>query len=169
LALAKLYLDTGRPTLGATRRSYPIAAPEPRVGPAPTDAVLIAVVGAHLTGEPLNHQLTDLHGRLIQRTKTAALYRLFALPATSPPKPGLLRVGPDNGSSIELEVWELPVQGFGKFVHNVPPPLTIGTVHLENGQTVKGFLCEEIAAKGATDITLFGGWKAYRKSLGIVN
>jgi allophanate hydrolase len=169
LALAKLYLDSVRPTLGATKRSYPSAAPEPRVGPAPTDAVLIAVVGAHLTGEPLNHQLTDLHGRLIQRTKTAALYRLFALRATSPPKPGLLRVGPDNGSSIELEVWELPVQGFGKFVHNVPPPLTIGTVHLESGQTVKGFLCEEIAAKGATDITVFGGWKAYRKSLGIVN
>ncbi len=165
LALAKLYLDSVRPTLGATKSSYPSAVPDPRIGPAPSDAVLIAVVGAHLTGEPLNHQLTDLHGRLIQRTKTAALYRLFALPATSPPKPGMVRVGPDNGSSIELEVWELPIRGFGKFVHSVPPPLTIGTVHLENGQTVKGFLCEEAAAKGATDITTFGGWKTYLRSL----
>jgi len=165
LALAKLYLDSVRPTLGATKSSYPSAAPEPRIGPAPTDAVLIAVVGAHLTGEPLNHQLTDLQGRLIQRTKTAALYRLFALPATSPAKPGLVRVGPDNGCSIELEVWELPVQGFGKFVRNVPPPLTIGTVHLENGQTVKGFLCEEAGVSGATDITAFGGWKMYLRSL----
>jgi allophanate hydrolase len=176
LALAKLYLASVRATLGATKRPYPTAVLEKRIGPAPaagrvsglsehTDAVLIAVVGAHLTGEPLNHQLTDLHGRLIERTKTAALYRLFALPATSPPKPGLVRVGPDNGSSIELEVWELPVQGFGKFVRNVPPPLTIGTVHLESGQTVKGFLCEEAGVRGATDITSFGGWKMYLKSL----
>ncbi|MBV8226894.1 MAG: allophanate hydrolase, partial [Verrucomicrobia bacterium] len=166
-ALGQSYLESLHPMLGATRVPCPVADPEGSATAAP-DGIMIAVVGAHLTGEPLNHQLTDLDARFIQRTKTAPLYRMFALPASAPAKPGLVRVGPESGSSVELEVWELPVREFGKFVKNIPTPLTIGTIHLESGQQVKGFLCEEVATNGATDITRFGGWKAYCESLDLV-
>jgi allophanate hydrolase len=162
-ALAQSYLESLHPMLGATKVPCPVADPKSGATAAP-DTIMVAVVGAHLTGEPLNYQLTELDARFIQRTKTAPLYRMFALPASSPAKPGLVRVGPESGSSIELEVWELPVREFGKFVKNIPTPLTIGTIHLENGQQVKGFLCEEVAVAGATDITEFGGWKTYLKN-----
>lgn len=168
-ALIKPYLESLRPTLGATKASYPVAQLEQSRPQARPDGAMLAVVGAHLTGEPLNYQLTDLHARLIKRTTTAPIYRLFALQGSSPPKPGLVQAGPETGASIEVEVWEIPVREFGKFVQNVPSPLTIGTIHLENRQPVKGFLCEGIATHGATDITGFGGWKNYLKSLSIVS
>ena len=168
LDLAKRYLESLRPALGATKAAYPVAQPEQSGRQAAPQGVMLAVVGAHLSGEPLNHQLTDLRSRLVERTKTARIYRLFALRATSPPKPGLIQVGPESGSPIEVEVWEIPVHEFGTFLQKVPSPLSIGTVHLENGQQVKGFLCEGIAANGATDISEFGGWKNYLKSLSIV-
>jgi len=164
-ALTKPYLESLCPALGATKTAYPAAQPKRNGVQTPPDGVVVAVVGAHLTGEPLNHQLTDLHARLVERTKTAPVYRLFALQGTSPPKPGLVRVGSESGSAIDLETWEIPVQEFGKFIQKVPAPLTIGTVQLENGQQVKGFLCEEAGVSGATDITGFGGWKMYLKSL----
>ncbi|MBV8215596.1 MAG: allophanate hydrolase, partial [Verrucomicrobia bacterium] len=167
-ALAKPYLESFRPRLGATSAAYPDTSPERSRPPAWPQGVRLAVVGAHLTGEPLNYQLTDLRARLIESTKTAPIYRLFALEGTSPPKPGLIRVGSENGSSIDVEVWDIPVDEFGKFFQNVPSPLVVGTIQLENGQQVKGFLCEGIAANGATDITEFGGWKNYLKTLGIV-
>ena len=169
LALAKPYLESLRPALGATKAAYPAAQPEQSRTQAAPQGVMLAVVGAHLTGEPLNYQLTDLRSRFIERTKTARIYRLFALRATSPPKPGLIQVGPESGFSIDVEVWEIPVHEFGKFLQNIPSPLSIGTVHLEDGQQVKGFLCEGIAANGATDISEFGGWKNYLKSLSIVS
>jgi allophanate hydrolase len=168
LALAKLYLESLRPALGATKAAYPLAQLQQNKPQAQPQGVMLAVVGAHLTGEPLNYQLTDLRSRFIERTKTAPIYRLFALQGTSPPKPGLIQVDPESGSSIDVEVWEIPVHEFGNFVQNVPSPLSIGTVHLVNGQQVKGFLCEGIAANGATDISEFGGWKNYLKSLTIV-
>jgi allophanate hydrolase len=126
-------------------------------------AVRIAVVGAHLSGEPLNHQLTGRAGRLLAATRTAARYRLYALAGTTPPKPGLVHAG-DDGAAIEVEVWELGEEAFGSFVAEVPPPLAIGTVELEDGTSVKGFVCEPRALAGATDITHFGGWRAYRSA-----
>jgi allophanate hydrolase len=131
------------------------------------DAVRLAVVGAHLSGEPLNHQLLDAGASLVQTIDTAPGYRLYALPDTEPAKPGLVGGGPPNGPGIELEVWELPLEGFGRLVAGVPPPLAIGTVALEDGRAVKGFLCEADAVAGARDITEFGGWRAYRASLGV--
>ncbi|MFZ4517503.1 MAG: allophanate hydrolase-related protein [Microthrixaceae bacterium] len=127
--------------------------------------IRIAVVGAHLSGQPLNHQLTDRGGRLVATTRTAPAYRLVALD-TEPPKPGLLRTvtdgvaDPDAGA-VEVEVWELDEAGFGTFVDGVPAPLCIGTVELADGTTVKGFLCEEVATRGAPDITATGGWRAH--------
>jgi allophanate hydrolase len=124
---------------------------------------LLAVVGAHLVGQPLNHQLTDRAAVLVRTTTTAGCYRLFALD-TDPPKPGLVRVGPGEPGSgaVEVEVWELDDAGFGSFVAAVPPPLCIGTVLLADGSAVMGFLCESVALDGAPDITATGGWRAYR-------
>jgi allophanate hydrolase len=164
-ALVKPYLESLRGTLGATMATYRGVQPKPHGLQTRPSGVMLAVVGAHLTGEPLNYQLTDLSARFVASTRTAPIYRLFALQSTSPSKPGLVRVGPEIGSSIDIEVWEIPVAEFGNFVENVLSPLSIGTVHLENGQQVKGFLCEGIATNGAADITEFGGWKNYLKHL----
>jgi allophanate hydrolase len=118
------------------------------------------VVGAHLSGQPLNHQLTDARARFVRTTRTSNDYRLFALPGTVPPKPGLVRSGP-GGAAIELEIWELPSAEVGGFLSKVGPPLAIGTIDIEDGSRVHGFLCEAHGATGAEDISAFGGWRAY--------
>jgi allophanate hydrolase len=143
--------------LGATNAALPPAPPlpTPRNG-----NVLLAVVGAHLSGQPLNKQLTELAAQLVRSCNTAAEYRLYALANTVPPKPGLARVS-SGGRAIEVEVWELSSDAFGQFVKGVPAPMTIGTLLLEDGSSVHGFGCEPIALEGATDITEFGGWRAY--------
>ena len=145
--------------LGATDHPLP-PAPPPRSTPV-VDTVRLAVVGAHLSGLPLNPQLTERGACLVWTGQTEPAYRLYALPNTAPPKPGLVRVA-ENGAAIALEVWELSTTAFGSFVAAVPPPLCIGTVTLSTGEAVKGFLCEPAALAGAEDVTHFGGWRAYR-------
>lgn len=125
--------------------------------------VNVAVVGAHLRGQPLNSQLTQRGGTLVRTTHSAACYRLYALANTTPPKPGLLRVAQD-GAPIELEVWSLPLTEYGSFVAGIPTPLGIGMLELEDGEPVQGFLCEPYALDGATDITAYGGWRHYLAS-----
>ncbi|SDR73666.1 allophanate hydrolase [Halopseudomonas xinjiangensis] len=141
---------------GATDRALP--AP-PMSTNAPDGYVRLAVVGAHLTGMPLNTQLTERHARFVESTFTASNYRLFALPNTTPPKPGLIRSG--DGAEIIVELWDVPVELFGSFVALIPAPLGIGTLTLKDGREVKGFICEGVAVEGATDITHLGGWRAY--------
>ncbi|MEU3626667.1 allophanate hydrolase [Amycolatopsis coloradensis] len=119
----------------------------------------IAVVGAHLRGQPLNHELTSRGGRFVSAGPTAAEYRLYALD-TVPPKPGLVRAA-SGGEPIEAEVWDLPLAGFGEFVAGVPAPLAIGKVRLADGSEVSGFVCEPMAVEGAEDITGYGGWVGY--------
>jgi allophanate hydrolase len=121
----------------------------------------IAVVGAHLSGMPLNGDLRALGARYLERTATAPDYRLYALPDAEPAKPGLLRVAASAGAAIEVEVWALPPDAFGRFVAAVAPPLAIGTLRLADGRTVKGFLVESEAVVGAPDISAFGGWRAF--------
>jgi allophanate hydrolase len=137
---------------------------EARRGRLAPPALPIAVVGAHLAGQPLNHQLTDRGARLLATSRTADCYRLHAL-ATEPPKPGLRRVE-RGGAHIELEVWDLAPARFADFVASVPPPMTIGTVVLEDGSSVPGFLCEPVAFRGAPDISAYGGWRGYLDSAG---
>jgi allophanate hydrolase len=130
--------------------------------------VTLAVVGAHLRGQPLNWQLREAGARYLETTRTSACYRLYALAATTPPKPGLARTDDGEGAAIELELWELPLRLFGKFVADVPAPLGIGSVELADGRYVKGFICEPVALAsggGARNITAFGGWRAYLSSL----
>ena len=119
----------------------------------------IAVVGAHLAGMPLHGQLVERGCRLRRRTRTASRYRLYALAGTVPPKPGLARA--DEGAAIEVEVYDMPVQAVGSFLSLIPSPLGLGSVELEDGQWVQGFICEPWALAGAEDITRHGGWRAY--------
>ena len=125
--------------------------------------VEVLVVGAHLTEMPLNHQLVSAGGSLVREACTAEAYRLYSL-ETLPPKPGLVRV-PESGARILGEVWRLPAAGFGTFVAALPSPMAIGTVELEDGQTVSGFVCEPFGINGAEDISRFGGWRAYREAV----
>ena len=131
--------------------------------------VAVAVVGAHLTGEPLNGQLVALGARLLETTRTAATYRLFELPASTPAKPGLVGGGPAAGEGIEVELWELGTEAFGRLVAGVPWPLAIGTVMLADGRSVKGFICEADAVAGAREITAHGGWRAYRAAAALAD
>ncbi|MBW4520602.1 MAG: hypothetical protein KME16_12975 [Scytolyngbya sp. HA4215-MV1] len=123
--------------------------------------IKIAVVGAHLTGQPLNYQLTEEQGTWVRSCRTQPIYKLYALQGGSIPKPGLIRQADRQGAAIEVEVWELPPAGFGRFVANIPSPLGIGTLVLEDGEEVKGFLCEPFAIVDAPDISHLGGWRAY--------
>jgi allophanate hydrolase len=121
----------------------------------------LAVVGAHLSGQPLNHQLTTRGATLVRTTHTASDYRLYALANTTPPKPGLVREPGFSGPGIEVEVWRLSPAAFGAFTAEVPAPLAIGNLVLADGSTVKGFLCEPSALVGSEEITSFGGWRAF--------
>ncbi len=146
-------------TQGAT--GAPLPAPQPIPGLSHNLNVKVAVVGAHLSGMPLNWQLTERGATLLHTADTAPDYRLFALPGTQPPKPGLVRVAAGTGAAIALEVWEMPVQQYGAFVALIPAPLGIGTLTLGDGSAVQGFVCEAHATAGATDISDYGGWRAY--------
>ena len=152
------HADTALP-LGAIKHRHPALASMSKLPAA--GEVAVAVVGAHLTGLPLNGELRALGGRLLEVAKTAPDYRMFALEGTKPPKPGLLRVEGGKGASIEIEVWALGVASFGGFVDAVPAPLSIGTINLADGRSVKGFLLEAAATAGARDISSFGGWRKF--------
>lgn len=145
-AIAEL-IETG------ARTAAPVAARAGRIE--------IAVVGAHLSGLPLNHELTGAGGVFLRAVDTTPDYRFVALPNTSPPKPGLLRVASGTGTAIATEVWSLDAAAFGSFVSKIPAPLGIGTLRLADGTTPKGFLVEAEAVRGAEDISQYGGWRGY--------
>ena len=133
--------------------------------PAPVDNIVIGVVGAHLSGMPLNRELTEVGGTLVRRCKTAADYRLYVLPDTTPKKPGLLRVPGFAGPGIEVELWSLPAAAYGRFIARIPSPLGVGKWSLEDGSEVSGFLAEPYALANAMEVTIHGGWRGYIASL----
>ncbi|WP_018260080.1 allophanate hydrolase [Methylobacterium sp. WSM2598] len=145
--------------LGA-RRDAPLPK-ESRVGAEPEERLAIVVVGAHLSGMPLNRELTALGGRLLREARTAPDYRLYALPGTQPPKPGLVRVPGHAGPGLAVEVWTLDPAAFGRFAAAIPAPLGLGRITLDDGSAVPGFLCEAHAVAGAEEVTHHGGWRAY--------
>jgi allophanate hydrolase len=138
------------------------ASPAPQ---APPGLIEIAVVGAHLSGLPLNRELLALGGVFVREVETIPDYRLFALSGTVPAKPGLLRVAAGHGASIKAEIWGLDAKAFGGFVAAIPGPLGIGTLRFTDGASAKGFLVEAEGVKDAQDVTQFGGWRAYVASL----
>jgi len=151
-------------TLGAT--SWPLEAAILPKAIASQGESEIVVVGAHLSGMPLNNQLVNLGGKFLRRLKTTPQYRLFILPDQQISKPGLMRVSGATGSAIEVEVWSLPEMQFAQFVSSIPAPLGIGTVLLEDGSSPKGFLVESVAVQGAEDISSFGGWRNFIETSG---
>lgn len=161
--LGKQWQQHASLTLGATGRGLSAVAEETKPA-APSATVRLAVVGAHLTGMPLNHQLTSRDAVFVERCRTASSYQLYALANTTPPKPGLVKAV-TAGAPIEVELWDVPLDRFGWFVAEIPAPLGIGSLELEDGRVVKGFICEPIGLQGARDITSFGGWRAYLASL----
>jgi allophanate hydrolase len=151
--------------LGATQqRVHPSGTTKGARWPRSEPSLPIAVVGAHLSGLPLNSQLTERGALLRERTTTAAAYRLYALPNTQPRKPGLLRVA-SGGAAIDVEVWDLPLAQLGSLLALIPSPLGLGQVALASGEQVHGFLCEAAALEGAADISHHGGWRAYLESV----
>jgi allophanate hydrolase len=146
-------------------RSGASASAPPQTSSRTTDhRIEIAVVGAHLSGLPLNRELIELGASFSREVETTLDYRLFALPDSSPPKPGLLRVAERAGAAIKAEVWTLDPAAFGAFVAKIPAPLGIGTIRFKDSNSVKGFLVEAEAVKTAEDISHLGGWRAYLKS-----
>ncbi len=155
---AAFHAQTGL-TLGAT--GAPLPRSEPPTAPARFPYLPLAVVGAHLSGQPLNGELVALGARLRQATRTAPEYRLYALPDGK--RPGLV-CRPGNGAAIEVEIWDVPSGTLGAFLAGIASPLGLGTLSLEAGGTAIGFLCEAYAVEEALDITTFGGWRAWRAS-----
>ena len=160
LALAGRMQRASVSTLGATSLPLPSAEPGPA---AHADLVDVMVCGAHMSGLPLNKQLQERGAWQISTTRTAPIYRFYALPGGPPFRPGLIQVK-NGGVAIDVEVWRMPVEHFGSFVTGIPAPLGIGKVKLEDGSSVSGFLCEALAADGATDISALGGWRQYMRS-----
>jgi allophanate hydrolase len=133
------------PTLPASGTSYP--------------SIPLAVVGAHLSGMPLNHELVALGARLREAARTLPHYRLYALPDGR--RPGLVGVQ-DGGAAIAVEIWDVPSSALGPFISRVAPPLGVGTIELESGAAVLGFICEAYATESSIDITRYGGWRAFK-------
>ncbi len=157
LALAQHWLGRNDQPIGACGHRLRDTSPLPVAG-----RIEVAVCGAHLTGMPLNHQLTSRGGWLVKATHSAPCYRLYALPGGPPWRPAMVRA--DRGAAIEVEVWSLPEAEFGSFVAGIPAPLGIGKVELADGSRVSGFICEQGGVQGAEDITAFAGWRAYMAS-----
>ena len=148
--------------LGATGERLPADVEQGSSRP-PEGFVRVSVAGAHLRGQPLHPALKKTGARFVGTARTAPNYRFMAFLDLDPPRPGLLRVD-KQGGAVTLEIYDLPMEGFGRLVASVAPPLAIGTVELEDGTAVKGFLCESAPAARARDITDFGGWLAFRES-----
>ena len=146
--------------LGATQHPVPKPAPLPE---ATSHNMEIAVCGAHMSGLPLNWQLTNLGATFVRSAKSAPYYKFYALAGGPPDRPGMVRNEGAGTGAIALEIWSLPKSAFGTFMAGIPAPLGIGTIELADGALVKGFICEASGTKGATDITELGDWRIYCK------
>jgi allophanate hydrolase len=150
--------------MGATGIALPAEMDVPAL--LPSGQIRVAVCGAHLSGLPLNWQLTQRGARLVQVTTSASDYKFYALPGGPPYRPGMVRVkAAEQGHAIAVEIWEMPAQNFGSFVAGIPAPLGIGTITLADGASVLGFVCENYAVADALDISELGSWRAYLQTL----
>lgn len=149
-----------QPVLGAAGIKVPALA-TPEHAPLDGSEMMLAVCGAHMSGLPLNHELTSRGARFLRATRTAPCYALYALPGGPPARPGLCRCDDEHGSSIAVEVWAIPKSAVGDFIAGIPAPLVIGSVEIEDGSQVKGFLCEASGKRNAEDISALGGWRLF--------
>ncbi|WP_278378731.1 allophanate hydrolase [Stutzerimonas kunmingensis] len=142
--------------------SNAITTPAPQ-NPARNDRTRVVVCGAHLDGLPLNWQLRQRGGRLLEATQSSPDYKLYALAGGPLLRPGMVRVA-EGGAAIAVEVWDIPSSELGSFLTGIPAPLGLGKVELEDGRWETGFICDAYGLDGAEDITHFGGWKAWLAS-----
>lgn len=163
LTLAARLHARALPTVGATPHAPHRKSDAPDAALFPSGQIQVAVCGAHLSGLPLNGQLTQRGAHLVRTVRSAPLYRLYLLPGSGVQRPGMVQVR-EEGAAIEMEIWELPAREFGAFVVGIPAPLGIGTVQLEDGGSVQGFVCEAYVAAQSQDITHHGGWRAFLAS-----
>ena len=147
-------------TLGALDQELNVNAPNKTTF---INTISVVVCGAHLQGLPLNWQLTERGATLLEKTQTASKYRMYALPGGPPYRPGLIR-DEQNGAAIEAEIWAVPKEQFGSFVANIPTPLGIGKLEMQDGSWLPGFICEAYAIEKAEAITQLGSWKNYLSS-----
>jgi len=117
----------------------------------------LAVCGLHMRGFQLEKQLIGLDGAFIREAKTAAIYKFLKLP-TNPSKPGLIKVQADGGS-IEVELWSMPTKNIGLFLSYIQAPLGLGSIQLDDGQEVTGFICEGYMENISEDITKYSSWR----------
>ena len=148
LALAVRLHHASGLKLGATDTSQILSENRPN---SEKGIVEIAVCGAHLSGLPLNYQLTERGAWLIEATTSSKHYRLFALPGGPPHRPGMVR--DSHGARIEVEVWAMPEAQVGNFLQQIPPPLGLGKLELNDGRWVTGFICEPCGIEGASEVT----------------
>ena len=158
-SLGRTFHAAAAATIGATGRPLPPLEVLPAT--APPQYLELAVVGAHLSGMALNHELRALGALFLRAVATEPVYELYALSGGPPARPGLVRVAAGTGHAIATEVWALPAEGFGRFVAAIPAPLGVGTLLLADGTRPKGFLCEAEAIRKARHISAFGGWRAF--------
>ncbi|MGD0835327.1 MAG: allophanate hydrolase [Polyangia bacterium] len=163
VALGVRFLELASSTVGLFAR--PERSSERLSFEVDSTGISLGVLGAHLSGEPLNYQLVDAGATFVRSTRTASRYHLFELQGMTPTRPGLVCSATGQGTAIELEIWRLPPDRFGLFISRIPPPLCVGSIELEDGQRVQGFLCEHYALLQAKDISSFGGWRPYRRFL----
>ena len=158
LSIAKRLHALKPGTLGATGQPMPPLTPDTA---SRGDMVDVVVCGAHLEGLPLNHQLLERGAILAESTHTSSQYKLYALDGGSVKRPALVRVGEQEGSAIEVEVWQLPSSEVGSFLAGIPAPLGLGKVQLADDRFLTGFIAESCALDSAQDITHLGGWRAF--------
>ncbi len=159
---ARLHAAAGT-TIGTS--NVPVPGPKERSNSAAPGEIELVVVGAHLSGMPLNHELMSRNARFLRAVPTTSDYKLYALPGGPPHRPGLMRIADGSGTPIETEVWAIPPEGLGTFLAGVPAPLGIGTVRLADGTNPKGFIVEAEGIVGARDVSVFGGWRRYMASI----
>jgi allophanate hydrolase len=157
-SLARYFETDCERTLGASK--FALTDP-PDLPVKVSDRIELAVCGAHMSGLPLNAQLTDLGATFVREAKTAAKYHFYALAGGAPARPGLIRSEKAKATSIVLEIWSVPKSEVGAFLEQIPAPLGIGSIELSDNSWVKGFLCEKSGVEGATDISHFGNWRKF--------
>lgn len=156
--IARQLEAAGQRNLGATEWAF---SPPPGLPKPAPDCLTLAVCGAHMAGLPLNPQLTDKGAFFVRKAQTTDAYRFYALAGGPPSRPGLVRGAPGSGGKIAVELWDLPFAQVGRFLGGIPAPLGLGTIALDDGTSVQGFLCEAVAVGDAKDITALGDWRAY--------
>lgn len=156
--IARSLEAAGQRRLGATDWIFETPPNLPSRAP---EVLTVAVCGAHMAGLPLNHQLTDRGAAFVRSARTTDAYRFYALAGGPPARPGLVRGAAGSGAPIAVELWDLPLAQVGHFLSGIPAPLGIGSVELEDGTSVHGFVCEAVGTEGAKDITSIGNWRDF--------